>query len=101
MKFDTFLPIAAEQFCLLSYWLKAGIWAFPSSGPIAFKSISKQLLAKSDQFLIILNEAVFITPPWYLSYIVMSVISVISLMIKMILLSVMQSWRFGSVWILI
>jgi hypothetical protein len=60
MKIDTFLPIAAGQFCLLSYWLKAGIWAFPSSCPIAFKSISQQLLAKSEQFLIILNEAVIL-----------------------------------------
>jgi hypothetical protein len=34
----TFLPIAARQFCLLSYWLTAGIWAFPSAFLIHFKN---------------------------------------------------------------
>ncbi len=26
----TFLPIVTKQFCLLSYWLTAGVWAFHS-----------------------------------------------------------------------
>jgi hypothetical protein len=56
-----FLPKAAGQFCLLSYWLKATIWAFPSSFPIplriaqrlsnslwAFPSASYTLLAESS-----------------------------------------------------
>jgi hypothetical protein len=30
MEIATFLPKAAGQFCLLSYRLAAGIWAFPS-----------------------------------------------------------------------
>jgi hypothetical protein len=34
----TILPIAAGKFCLLSYWLKAGIRAFPSGFPIPFKN---------------------------------------------------------------
>jgi hypothetical protein len=38
MKIATFLPIAARQFCLLSYWLTAGIWVFPSGFPIPFKN---------------------------------------------------------------
>jgi hypothetical protein len=38
METDTFLPIAAGKFCLLSYWLVAGIWAFPSGFPIPFKN---------------------------------------------------------------
>jgi hypothetical protein len=38
MEIATFLPIAAGQFCLLSYWLTAGIWAFPSGFPIPFKN---------------------------------------------------------------
>jgi hypothetical protein len=38
MEVATFLPIAAGKFCLLSYWLVAGIWAFPSSFPILFKN---------------------------------------------------------------
>jgi hypothetical protein len=33
-----FLPIAARKFSLLSYWLVAGFWAFPSGFPIAFKN---------------------------------------------------------------
>jgi hypothetical protein len=33
-----FLPIAAGKLFLLSYWLVAGIWAFPSSFPIPFKN---------------------------------------------------------------
>jgi hypothetical protein len=31
-------PIAAEKFSLLSYWLVAGIWAFPSGFPIPFRN---------------------------------------------------------------
>jgi hypothetical protein len=38
MEIATFLPIAAGKFCLLSYWLVAGIWAFPSGFPIPFKN---------------------------------------------------------------
>jgi hypothetical protein len=37
MKIATFLPIAAGKFSLLSYWLVADIWAFPSSSPIHFR----------------------------------------------------------------
>jgi hypothetical protein len=33
-----FLPIAAGQFCLLSHWLVAGIWAFHSGFPKPFKN---------------------------------------------------------------
>ncbi len=33
-----FLPIAAGQFYLLSNWLTADIWAFPSGFPIPFKN---------------------------------------------------------------
>jgi hypothetical protein len=36
MEIATFLPIAAGKFSLLSYWLVAGIWAFPSGFPIPF-----------------------------------------------------------------
>jgi hypothetical protein len=38
MEIATFLPIAAGQFYLLSYWLTADIWAFPSGFPIPFKN---------------------------------------------------------------
>ncbi len=38
MKITTFLPIAAEQFYLLSYWMTAVIWAFPSGFPIPYKN---------------------------------------------------------------
>jgi hypothetical protein len=33
-----FLPIAVGKFCLLSYWLVEGIWAFPSGFPLSFKN---------------------------------------------------------------
>jgi hypothetical protein len=33
-----FLLIAIGQFSLLSYWLIAGIWAFPRGFPILFKN---------------------------------------------------------------
>jgi hypothetical protein len=33
MEIAMFLPIAARKFSLLSYWLVAGIWAFPSDFP--------------------------------------------------------------------
>jgi hypothetical protein len=33
-----FLPIAARKFSLVSYWLVAGFWAFPSGFPIPFKN---------------------------------------------------------------
>jgi hypothetical protein len=85
MEIAMFLPIAAGQFCLLSYWLTVGIWAFPSGFPIpfqncpktfqqplaisqrlsyailavpptAFKSISQQLLAKTWQSPSLLSE---------------------------------------------
>jgi hypothetical protein len=36
-----FLQIAAGQFCLLSYWLMAGLWAFPSGFPLPFKHCLK------------------------------------------------------------
>jgi hypothetical protein len=39
MEIATFLPKAAGQFCLLSYWLTASIWAFPSGFPIPFKDL--------------------------------------------------------------
>jgi hypothetical protein len=38
METTTFLPIAAEKFSLLSYWLDAGIWAFPIGFPIPFRN---------------------------------------------------------------
>jgi hypothetical protein len=38
MEIATFLPIAAGQFYLLSYWMTAVIWAFPSGFPIPFKN---------------------------------------------------------------
>jgi hypothetical protein len=41
MKIATFLPIAAGQFYLLSYWMTAGIWAFPSGFPIPLKNFSE------------------------------------------------------------
>jgi hypothetical protein len=31
-------PTAARQFYILSYWLVAGIWAFPSGFPIPMKN---------------------------------------------------------------
>jgi hypothetical protein len=37
MEIATFLPIATGHFFLHSYWLTAGIWAFPSGFPIPFK----------------------------------------------------------------
>jgi hypothetical protein len=38
MEITTFLPIAIGKFSLLSYWLLAGIWAFPSGFPIPFRN---------------------------------------------------------------
>jgi hypothetical protein len=38
MEIATFLPIAAEKLSLLSYWLVADIWAFPSGFPILFRN---------------------------------------------------------------
>jgi hypothetical protein len=38
MEIAMFLPIAAAKFSLLSYWLVAGIWEFPSGFPTPFKS---------------------------------------------------------------
>ncbi len=38
METAKFLPIAAGKFFLLSYWLVAGIWEFPSGFPIPFKN---------------------------------------------------------------
>jgi hypothetical protein len=38
MEIDTFLPIAAGQFYLLSYWMTAVICAFPSGFSIPFKN---------------------------------------------------------------
>jgi hypothetical protein len=38
MEIATFLPIAAGKFSLLSYWLVAGIWAFPSGFPLPFRN---------------------------------------------------------------
>jgi hypothetical protein len=38
MEIATFLPIATGQFYLLSYWLTADIWAFPSGFPIPIKN---------------------------------------------------------------
>jgi hypothetical protein len=38
MEIATFLPIAAGKFFLLSYWLVADIWAFPSGFPSPFKN---------------------------------------------------------------
>jgi hypothetical protein len=38
MEIATFLPIAAGKCCLLSYWLVAGIWAFPNGFPIPVKN---------------------------------------------------------------
>jgi hypothetical protein len=42
MEIATFLQIAAGKFCLLSYWLVAGIWAFPSGYPYPLR-ISQRL----------------------------------------------------------
>jgi hypothetical protein len=39
MEIAMFLPIAARNFSLLSYWLVAGFWAFPSGFPIPFKNL--------------------------------------------------------------
>ncbi len=38
MEIAIFVPIAARKFSLLSYWLVAGIWAFPSDFHIPFKN---------------------------------------------------------------
>jgi hypothetical protein len=38
MEIAMFLPIAAGKFSLLSYWLVAGIWAFPGGFPIPFSN---------------------------------------------------------------
>jgi hypothetical protein len=38
MKIATFLSIAAGQCCLLSNWLTASIWAYPSSTPMPLKN---------------------------------------------------------------
>jgi hypothetical protein len=38
MEIATFLPIAAGKYSLLSYWLVAGILAFPSGFPLPFKN---------------------------------------------------------------
>jgi hypothetical protein len=38
MEIATFLPIAAGKISLLSYWLVADIWAFPSGFPTPFKN---------------------------------------------------------------
>jgi hypothetical protein len=38
MEITTFLPIAAGKFSLLSYWLVADIWAFPSGFSIPFEN---------------------------------------------------------------
>jgi hypothetical protein len=38
MEIATFLPIAAGQFYLLSYWMTVVILAFPSVFPILFKN---------------------------------------------------------------
>jgi hypothetical protein len=38
MEIATFLSIAAGKFSILSYWLVAGIWAFPSSFPVPFRN---------------------------------------------------------------
>jgi hypothetical protein len=41
MEIATFLQIAAGQFYLPSYWMPAGIWAFPSGFPIPFKNFQE------------------------------------------------------------
>jgi hypothetical protein len=41
MEIATFQPIATRKFCLLSYWMVAVIWAFPSGFPIPFKNFSE------------------------------------------------------------
>jgi hypothetical protein len=38
MEITMFLPIAVGKFSLLSYWLVAGIWAFPSGFPVPFRN---------------------------------------------------------------
>jgi hypothetical protein len=38
MEIATFLTIAAGKFSLLSYWLVADIWVFPSGFPIPFRN---------------------------------------------------------------
>jgi hypothetical protein len=55
MEISTFLPTAIGQFYLISYWLAAYIsqqisytlLAMPIGCPIAFKSISQRLSAKT------------------------------------------------------
>jgi hypothetical protein len=44
----------------ISQWLSYTLLAVPSGCPIAFQSISQQLLVKTKQFLIIINEALFL-----------------------------------------
>jgi hypothetical protein len=41
MDIATILPIAAGKFCLLCYWLVAGIWAFRNGFPTPFKNFSE------------------------------------------------------------
>jgi hypothetical protein len=38
MEIAMFLPIDTRKFSLLSYWLVAGFWAFPSGFPTPFKN---------------------------------------------------------------
>jgi hypothetical protein len=38
MEIATLLPKAAGKFSFLSYWLVAGIWAFPSGFPIPLRN---------------------------------------------------------------
>ncbi len=38
MEIAMFLPMAAGKFSLLSYWLFAAIWAFPSGFPKSFRN---------------------------------------------------------------
>jgi hypothetical protein len=38
LEITTFLPIAAGKFSLLSYWLVADIWEFPSGFPIPLRN---------------------------------------------------------------
>jgi hypothetical protein len=47
MEIATFLPLAAGQVYLLSYWMTAGIWAFPSGFTIWYPLRISQRLSNS------------------------------------------------------
>jgi hypothetical protein len=64
MEIATFLPTAAGQFYLLSYWLADGIGAFPSGYPTTFIRISHWLSAKTWQFPALFSEGPHFCKPF-------------------------------------